>query len=66
MTRYDFQILSAVGAVIATFDSQPLALKWAKANRETYPGMTVEIVTTTTRREVIYRPRVKSHLRVAA
>lgn len=43
----DFRAVSSAGVVIATFSEHRLALKWAYANRDLWPGMGIESVTTT-------------------
>lgn len=50
--RTDYVVRTAVGAALYTTDSQDLALKFARENRERWPGLYVETVTvnTTTRR----------------
>lgn len=50
--RTDFIVKTAVGEPFYTTDSKDLALKFARENRERWPGLYVEAVTvnTTTRR----------------
>jgi hypothetical protein len=59
MISTSYHALTSVGAIIKTFDDPKAARKWASANSETYPGMSVEEVVTTVTRHRIYRPQIR-------
>jgi hypothetical protein len=64
MTTYDFEAVNAAGVTVATFGDLDLARRWVRDNAHQHNGLRVECVTTTVRREVLYRPR--AHLREVA
>lgn len=47
----DYRAVSAAGALVATFQYEDQALKWARANRLAWPGLTVTRVTITTKHD---------------
>lgn len=56
MTSTSYHVLTAVGALIKTFDDPKAARKWASANQGLYPGVSVEEVVTTVTRRRIFKP----------
>lgn len=57
LLRCDFQVLSGAGVVIRTFGERDAAVKWAKANADRLPGLTVDHVEVLEQRTRVYRPR---------
>lgn len=66
MTRNYFIARTALGAPIETFETRALALAWADARGDLFPGWSIAAVTeqVTITQRVLRRDR--SHLRVAA
>lgn len=53
----NFHVITAVGATAFTAAHEDQARKWLSERKDRLPGATVERVTVTTTREVVYRPR---------
>jgi hypothetical protein len=66
MTRKDYHLRSATGAVMRTFDDGNAALKYAESIRHDFPGVHVVEVVTTVTETVLYRARMSPKLRLVA
>jgi hypothetical protein len=57
----DFQIISAVGVKIRSFDQEDRAFSWIRKaeNRAQYPGCRLEMATFTTTRQVLWTERAE-------
>jgi hypothetical protein len=66
VTGVSFEVVSAAGVPIRTFDARDAAIAWARAMEAsgTFPGCTVEEVVRTEQRRKIWRTR--RHLQVVA
>jgi hypothetical protein len=52
-----FEIYTAAGVLIRTFDSHTAARRWALANKAEFPGLYVESVTRVERRSRLWSDR---------
>lgn len=57
-TTVSFELVTAVGVVTDTFDTEGLARKRLQERKANLPGATIQRVTVTTVRESVYRPRL--------
>lgn len=60
MTTIDIQyeLVTAVGRTVDTFNNEDLARKRLAERKANLPGATIQRVTTTVTRELVYRPRL--------
>lgn len=59
MTRIDYEIVTAAGVTVRTFESEEVARDWLKERRVELPGAFVEGVERSERRWTVYTPRLK-------
>jgi hypothetical protein len=63
--REDFEVRSATGALIYTSPERKLALRWARVNGATFPGLKVEWVIVTEARRRVWTERASQVERAA-
>lgn len=53
-----FELVTATGTTVGTFDSEQLARQRLAERKANLPGATIQKVTVVTTRESVYRPRL--------
>jgi len=56
-TRTDFEVRSAAGALMLTTADRDVAVRFAKARQDAFPGIRVEIVERFEARRTTWKPR---------
>lgn len=59
MTQIDYEIVSAAGVTIRTFDAEDIARQWLFERRAELPGAVVERVERSVVRTRVYAPRLR-------
>lgn len=55
----DWEIVTAAGVTVRTFDEEEMATEWLRERRESLPGAYVERVETVITRSRAYKPRLR-------